>query len=66
MLLADELNGQQALAVAETLEEIQCRNPQLINKYVLLFFLLTCSLAIKIRSSFYQGCKQREEIHSYV
>ncbi|KAL2080977.1 hypothetical protein ACEWY4_022830 [Coilia grayii] len=32
LLLADELNGQQALAVAETLEEIQCRNPQLINK----------------------------------
>ncbi|XP_041933167.1 FAST kinase domain-containing protein 1, mitochondrial [Alosa sapidissima] len=33
LLLADELNGQQALAVAETLEELQCRNPQLINKF---------------------------------
>ncbi|XP_063069648.1 FAST kinase domain-containing protein 1, mitochondrial [Engraulis encrasicolus] len=32
LLLADELSSQQALAVAETLEEIQCRNPQLINK----------------------------------
>ncbi|XP_030642860.1 FAST kinase domain-containing protein 1, mitochondrial [Chanos chanos] len=32
LLLADELNAQQALAVVETLEEIQCRNLQLINK----------------------------------
>ncbi|KAJ8416672.1 hypothetical protein AAFF_G00325500 [Aldrovandia affinis] len=32
LMLANELNGQQALAVAETLEEIQCRNLQLINK----------------------------------
>ncbi|XP_028821142.1 FAST kinase domain-containing protein 1, mitochondrial-like [Denticeps clupeoides] len=32
LLLADELNGQQALAVAETLEEIQCRNLPLINR----------------------------------
>lgn len=39
LLLADELNSQQALAVALTLEEIQCRNSQLINKYVLFFLM---------------------------
>ncbi|XP_017547138.1 FAST kinase domain-containing protein 1, mitochondrial [Pygocentrus nattereri] len=32
--LADDLNAQQALAVVETLEDIQCRNLQLINKIV--------------------------------
>ncbi|XP_062862178.1 FAST kinase domain-containing protein 1, mitochondrial [Trichomycterus rosablanca] len=32
LLLADELNAHQALAIAETLVENQCRNPQLINK----------------------------------
>ncbi|XP_035265897.1 FAST kinase domain-containing protein 1, mitochondrial isoform X1 [Anguilla anguilla] len=32
LLLADKLNGQQVLAVAETLEEIQSKNLQLINK----------------------------------
>ncbi|KAM3862089.1 FAST kinase domain-containing protein 1, mitochondrial [Diretmus argenteus] len=32
LLLADELSAQQALAVAEVLEEIQCRNLSLINK----------------------------------
>ncbi|XP_062390889.1 FAST kinase domain-containing protein 1, mitochondrial isoform X2 [Sardina pilchardus] len=33
LLLADELSGQQALTVAETLEELNCRNPQLISKF---------------------------------
>ncbi|XP_066542633.1 FAST kinase domain-containing protein 1, mitochondrial isoform X2 [Hoplias malabaricus] len=33
MLLADELNAQQALAIVETLEDIQCRNVQVINKF---------------------------------
>lgn len=32
LLLADELNAQQALAVAEALEEIQSRNLSLMNK----------------------------------
>ncbi|TNN03038.1 hypothetical protein fugu_000067 [Takifugu bimaculatus] len=32
LLLADELNAQQALAIAETLEEIQSRNLSLLNK----------------------------------
>ncbi|XP_071196653.1 FAST kinase domain-containing protein 1, mitochondrial isoform X1 [Salvelinus alpinus] len=32
LLLAEDLNAQQALAVAETLEEIQCRNLNLIQK----------------------------------
>ncbi|XP_023142147.1 FAST kinase domain-containing protein 1, mitochondrial [Amphiprion ocellaris] len=32
LLLADEFNGQQALAVAEALEEIQSRNLSLLNK----------------------------------
>ncbi|XP_064185943.1 FAST kinase domain-containing protein 1, mitochondrial isoform X3 [Anguilla rostrata] len=32
LLLADKLNGQQVLAVAETLEELQSKNLQLINK----------------------------------
>ncbi|KAI4873057.1 hypothetical protein NFI96_025479 [Prochilodus magdalenae] len=32
--LADDLNAQQALAVVEALEDIQCRNLQLINKIV--------------------------------
>ncbi|KAG9329816.1 hypothetical protein JZ751_028925 [Albula glossodonta] len=36
LILVDELNSQQALAVAETLEEIQCRNLQLINKIALI------------------------------
>ena len=34
LLLADEFNPQQALILAEGLEEIQCRNLNLINKYV--------------------------------
>lgn len=33
-LLADELNAQQALAVAEALEEIHSRNLSLLNKWV--------------------------------
>lgn len=33
LLLADELNAHQALGVVETMEEMQCRNLQLINKY---------------------------------
>lgn len=32
LLLADELNAQQALAVAEALEEIQSRNLSLMSK----------------------------------
>ncbi|XP_029967623.1 FAST kinase domain-containing protein 1, mitochondrial [Salarias fasciatus] len=32
LLLADELNAQQAVAIAETLEEIQSRNLSLLNK----------------------------------
>lgn len=32
LLLADELNAQQALAVAEALEEIESRNLSLLNK----------------------------------
>ncbi|XP_076858774.1 FAST kinase domain-containing protein 1, mitochondrial isoform X2 [Brachyhypopomus gauderio] len=32
LLLGDELNAQQAVAILETLEETQCRNLQLINK----------------------------------
>lgn len=32
LLLADQLNAQQALGIAETLEEMQSRNFQLINK----------------------------------
>lgn len=32
LLLADELSAQQALAVAEALEEIQSRNLSLMNK----------------------------------
>ncbi|MBN3272583.1 FAKD1 protein, partial [Polyodon spathula] len=35
LLLADELNCQQALAVVETMEEMECRNSQLINKYII-------------------------------
>ncbi|XP_032384817.1 FAST kinase domain-containing protein 1, mitochondrial [Etheostoma spectabile] len=35
LLLADELNGQQALAIAEALEEIQSRNLSLLNKIAL-------------------------------
>lgn len=34
LLLADELNPHQALGVVETMEEMQCRNLQLINKMV--------------------------------
>lgn len=33
LLLADQLNAHQALVIAETLEEMQSRNFQLINKY---------------------------------
>lgn len=32
LLLADELSAQQAVAIAETLEEIQSRNLSLLNK----------------------------------
>ncbi|XP_047457317.1 FAST kinase domain-containing protein 1, mitochondrial isoform X2 [Mugil cephalus] len=32
LLMADELNGQQALAMAEALEEVQSRNLKLLNK----------------------------------
>uniref|UniRef100_A0A672MVY2 RAP domain-containing protein n=1 Tax=Sinocyclocheilus grahami TaxID=75366 RepID=A0A672MVY2_SINGR len=34
LLLADELNPHQALGVVETMEEMQCRNLQLINNYL--------------------------------
>lgn len=33
LLMADELNGQQALVIVDTLCNIQCRNFQLIDKY---------------------------------
>ncbi|XP_055071201.1 FAST kinase domain-containing protein 1, mitochondrial [Misgurnus anguillicaudatus] len=38
LLLADELNAQQALGVMETMEEMQCRNLQLINKMAGIIF----------------------------
>ncbi|XP_033900612.3 FAST kinase domain-containing protein 1, mitochondrial isoform X3 [Acipenser ruthenus] len=38
LLLAEELNCQQALAVVETMEEMECRNPQLINKVAAFFY----------------------------
>ncbi|KAK7169507.1 hypothetical protein R3I93_005467 [Phoxinus phoxinus] len=38
LLLADELNPQQALAVLESMEEMQCRNLQLINKMAAILF----------------------------
>lgn len=34
VLLADELNAQQALGIVEALEEIQSRNLSLLNKWV--------------------------------
>nr|XP_006636665.1 PREDICTED: FAST kinase domain-containing protein 1 [Lepisosteus oculatus]XP_015214322.1 PREDICTED: FAST kinase domain-containing protein 1 [Lepisosteus oculatus] len=37
LLLAEELNSQQALALAETMEEMECRNLQLINKIGTIF-----------------------------
>ncbi|XP_039539508.1 FAST kinase domain-containing protein 1, mitochondrial isoform X2 [Pimephales promelas] len=38
LLLADELNPQQALGVLEAMEEMQCRNLQLINKMAAILF----------------------------
>ncbi|XP_048050572.1 FAST kinase domain-containing protein 1, mitochondrial [Megalobrama amblycephala] len=38
LLLADELNSHQALGVVETMEEMQCRNLQLINKMAAILF----------------------------
>ncbi|XP_041117271.1 FAST kinase domain-containing protein 1, mitochondrial [Polyodon spathula] len=38
LLLAEELNCQQALAVVETMEEMECRNPQLISKVAAFFY----------------------------
>uniref|UniRef100_A0A8C9SJS9 FAST kinase domains 1 n=1 Tax=Scleropages formosus TaxID=113540 RepID=A0A8C9SJS9_SCLFO len=46
LLLVDELNPQQALAVVETLEETQCRNLQLITKSVQLSWLLHRNLDV--------------------
>ncbi|XP_052005108.1 FAST kinase domain-containing protein 1, mitochondrial [Xyrauchen texanus] len=49
LLLADEFNTQQALAVVETMEEMQCRNLQLINKMAAIICTnLECYRAVEI------------------